>query len=307
MWIIPTKCQPYSAYAAATVDSKEELTSLEPSTLSSLMWRGKPTAPQTWSLKWKREFWVRRLFGSTLKPSMWFLFEAQLIFSLRAIRASRSQRQADAGAPTTPATCGRTSKTSSKPLDPCASSWKTSKGTCRLDSPQCSAIWKQMVTEQRGRYSARMKSARPIDGDASSSWQTLPWNTPSTMGYLQPRGDEALLRQATTTRRGRSEPATLREQVHPRARAVYQQAKNWPTPTARDVKGKSGAGRQARKGNPLDTLPNAVAGQPESGNPNTTGKPLASSGNLNPAWVEQLMGLPLNWSQIETAWTESDC
>ena len=34
---------------------------------------------------------------------------------------------------------------------------------------------------------------------------------------------------------------------------------NWPTPTTRDSKGQSGAGRQERKGNPLDTLPNAIA------------------------------------------------
>jgi hypothetical protein len=36
-------------------------------------------------------------------------------------------------------------------------------------------------------------------------------------------------------------------------------AKSWPTPAARDVKGKSGKGRQERKGHPTDTLPNAVA------------------------------------------------
>jgi hypothetical protein len=34
---------------------------------------------------------------------------------------------------------------------------------------------------------------------------------------------------------------------------------SWPTTAARDYKGESGAGRQERKGNPADTLPNAVA------------------------------------------------
>ncbi len=33
----------------------------------------------------------------------------------------------------------------------------------------------------------------------------------------------------------------------------------WPTPTTRDYKGQSGAGRQEKKGNPSDTLPNAAA------------------------------------------------
>jgi hypothetical protein len=33
----------------------------------------------------------------------------------------------------------------------------------------------------------------------------------------------------------------------------------WPTPSARDYKGESGAGRQERKGDPADTVPNAAA------------------------------------------------
>jgi len=45
---------------------------------------------------------------------------------------------------------------------------------------------------------------------------------------------------------------------------------NWPTPTTRDSKGQSGAGRQERKGNPLDTLPNAIAATWPT--PRTTGQ-----------------------------------
>jgi len=37
---------------------------------------------------------------------------------------------------------------------------------------------------------------------------------------------------------------------------------SWPTATARDFAGKSGSGRQGRKGHPADTLPNAVAQWP---------------------------------------------
>jgi hypothetical protein len=39
---------------------------------------------------------------------------------------------------------------------------------------------------------------------------------------------------------------------------LQDQVKQWPTPAARDVAGISGSGRQARKGYPTDTLPNAV-------------------------------------------------
>jgi hypothetical protein len=56
----------------------------------------------------------------------------------------------------------------------------------------------------------------------------------------------------------------------------------WPTPTTRDYKGMSGKGRQERKGNPKDTLPNAVGGQ------------------LNPTWVEWLMGFPIGWTDLNS-------
>ncbi len=55
----------------------------------------------------------------------------------------------------------------------------------------------------------------------------------------------------------------------------------WPTPTTRDYKGMSGAGRQQRKGNPKDTLPNAVGGVP------------------NPEFSEWLMCWPIGWTSIE--------
>jgi hypothetical protein len=78
--------------------------------------------------------------------------------------------------------------------------------------------------------------------------------------------------------------------------------KNWPTATTIDYKGVSGAGRQDRKGNPMDTLPNAVVlgGQaPRKKNPTLVsgGGDLQSqsTGKLNPRWVEHLMGLPPGW------------
>jgi hypothetical protein len=57
---------------------------------------------------------------------------------------------------------------------------------------------------------------------------------------------------------------------------------SWPTPAARDYKGMSGAGRQARKGFPKDTLPNAVGGKP------------------NPQWVEWLMGFPDKHTDLDS-------
>jgi len=99
----------------------------------------------------------------------------------------------------------------------------------------------------------------------------------------------------------------------------------WPTPTARDYKGASGKGRQERKGNPADTLPNAVKMWPTpaardykgangyqatldkiaSGQraqmgqlPNAVMIENKGSGHLNPDWVEKLMGVPVGWTSL---------
>lgn len=58
-------------------------------------------------------------------------------------------------------------------------------------------------------------------------------------------------------------------------------AQIYPTPAHRDFKGMSGKGRQERKGNPKDTLPNAVGG------------------SLNPQFVEWLMGFAIDHTELK--------
>jgi hypothetical protein len=74
---------------------------------------------------------------------------------------------------------------------------------------------------------------------------------------------------------------------------LSDQVRHWPTPAARDYKGRSGAGRQERRGNPSDTLPNAVGNYliPTVGDKNKVG-------HLNPDWVEWLMGVPTGWTDL---------
>ena len=48
------------------------------------------------------------------------------------------------------------------------------------------------------------------------------WATPNTMDYMEQRSPEALKRQSETTRKGRTKPANLREQVNPQAVAIYK-------------------------------------------------------------------------------------
>ena len=52
------------------------------------------------------------------------------------------------------------------------------------------------------------------------------WATPNTMDSLSLRSEEALRRQATTTRKGRTAPANLREQVDPKSCEIYASESN---------------------------------------------------------------------------------
>jgi DNA (cytosine-5)-methyltransferase 1 len=93
-----------------------------------------------------------------------------------------------------------------------------------------------------------------------------------------------------------------------------------PTPTARDGSGVRGKAAQERKGNPIDTVPiyvqkfptpqsndakNAVvrhrtkSQQVMLGGTIATDNPELIGGQLNPTWVEWLMGWPLGWTDLK--------
>jgi hypothetical protein len=78
---------------------------------------------------------------------------------------------------------------------------------------------------------------------------------------------------------------------------------SWPTTTARDWKGCGNAMPRKDGKSRMDTL-EAIAkyGQQDQPKPSTNGK---SQGSLNPNWVEQLMGLPVGWTDLGSWATES--
>ena len=201
--------------------------------------------------------------------------------------------------------------------------------------------WKAWVTEQRQEYSQRKNADFLTKESESSSWPTptiaevsggmrlnqiksgkwgniqlreklalmqeKKWATPNTMDVLPPRSYKATQKQAMTSRKGRTNPANLREQVDSTCVQAYKDAKKWPTIQARDWKATSGTSmlRPSTTGKPRGTngeLPLAVYQQSnillDQSKSNTNGK---SQGLLlNPNWVEQLMGLPVGWTQLPT-------
>lgn len=67
---------------------------------------------------------------------------------------------------------------------------------------------------------------------------------------------------------------------------IHNWKKNWPTPTATGCKAGPDFARKNRKGSGGDSLPTAVARVEER------------KGQLNPGFVEWLMGFPLNWTVL---------
>lgn len=107
------------------------------------------------------------------------------------------------------------------------------------------------------------------------------WATPNTMDILPPRSQEAKDRLFNTSRKGRSAPSNLREQVLPSM---------WPTPSNRDWKGGYLGGRIRNGKISMDTLD--VAAQAACGGLNALTE---KQGQLNSAFVCWLMGYPIAW------------
>ena len=238
MWVLPNNYQLSSAFAQGMVESKEDLTLLESSIQSSLMWRSKPSPLRTWLLRWKKVSWMQPLFTRILKPSHQKSFEAQLTSSLEATRVSRSQWRETEKEQMTQDTFGRSSDNTSMQLNLLGSSLKMSTDTHRLDCPQSLAIWKKMVTQELGEYSQRKKLAHPTKGSESISWPT-PAAHEARLGY----------QDRSTGKKGTQESLTT-------------------------------------------VVMNRMGGRD------------AVSGQLNPEWVEWLMGVPTGWTELGCWGTE---
>ena len=210
---------------------------------------------------------------------------------------------------------------------PLGSLAKTLLGSSIWHSTKCYLTWKASATPAK-RLLFRLAPSTPRTGGSASPL----WATPNTMDYLPQRSPESLKRQAETSRKGRSRPANLREQVceetvrmwpTPRAsdgekrgnisddpRNGLPSAVLWPTPTAAQcgMTAKTG-GRPLEKSTHLSTqvylaeklwtTPTAADSQGTTGGRNSRSLRTDVGGQLNPAWVEWLMGFPIGWTDLD--------
>lgn len=288
MWILPRTLinQHTLVFAPGTEALTSDSNAASQICARSLMRRSSAPQSNFFSREWKAGRLTRLRFGLICDPSLGQSFLAEWTSSLAVIPANHSQLQESDSAPTTPATSGLPSQTAFEFCDPEPCSLKTSKGTSRWDSPACSAIWKNWVTNRRGEYSVRAKSVRLTNASECSLWPTVTANEDSYRIGGDSQQSKCLSAMA---RRGEM---------------------SWPTAATRDYKGQSGSGRQERKGHPADTLPNTVAryGPPAQGNPSTDGNhrelwptPDATNANDGTPWEKFHAGMMERRERVKQA------
>lgn len=320
MWIIPRTSR-FCRFAPGTAVSNSDWPAHWRTLLESLQWRSKPTPWRTWLLRLRRVNWLSRLCGRTCEPSRRKDFEDALISSLLATRASRSVAPASGKEQTTPDTFGRILRELSRRSDLFGVSSRTSPDTLASDSPMFIAAYEIWVTQLRQDCLARRSAVRPIGGSDCSYWQAVKTPTGGDTCRSGKRKGELLLtgqvREWPTPNvpnRGKE----LDKSHRPQAGGIDLQSAVWPTPQASEYKGMSQRGLFS----PKDRLTNLV-GLLDLGSLSTNGKhrerfhtPRSSDykgflkkgkgkenlmsqvGRLNPAWVEQLQGLPVGWTDL---------
>ena len=305
----------------------------------SLMWRSKPSLSRTWLTRLKRGGFIKHLFTRTLNPSLIESFEGWWTSSVAVFPASRFLKLELEKLRKTQDTCSLSSPKESKSANLELFSSKMLKESSAVKpqmenqfSNMSSEHWKKWVTEQRQEYLARAKSVRRIKEKESSSlgWPTASvagcveggvaknvqmdkkgtfyrynkqgvkwsvklrdavihheknWATPNTMDHLQ-AGISGSYKESLEGRRARS--SNLRDQV------------NFPTPTSRDWKDTLATVPPSRSKPTKQTLGQRIAhvGLQDQTKNNTNGKNPVSL-KLNPNWVEQLMGLPVGWTDLD--------
>jgi hypothetical protein len=185
--------------------------------------------------------------------------------------ASLSRSQGKTPERTTPGTAGRPPSESFGKWDHASRSWRTSQASLLTNTLEpYSGNWPRAGMTRSGTVFQLPPLAPLTRGTGSGFWPT-------------PRREDGQSAGAHNGVPDTMTAATGEDLATVVARGGTSTPQNFPTPKARDGKGQTqrGVHRQA------DGLPNLDRGD---------GKPLG--GQLNPSWVEWLMGWPIGWTDL---------
>lgn len=308
MWIIP---KTLSAFVQDTEGLNLDLDERAWMLGQSAMWRSKPSSKQTFLRRLKKGGWITPLSTRILKPSQQKYFEEKFTESLVDIPVSRSVARGSEKEKKTQDTYGPISESMSGQLDLFGAFSRMSEVTPRWGYGESCPIWKKMVTERSGDCSARRKQARLTNASECSSWPT-PLEDDSSNVNPSAKRRTSLVKEVrsnwvtpnsrdwkdsvTKLAKDRKDGKKRNDQL---PRQIAEQ--NWPTPRA----GNPGSRKPGTGGKILAEEAKIHAGPPAPEKSSTSGKNHGSP-KLNPNWVEQLMGLPVGWTQLPTAWIDYD-
>jgi hypothetical protein len=250
-------------------------------------------------------------FGMTYKPLMEHHGEELLKSYLAAFHVKTLAPQEKAQALTeNEAECGEKWHASFVKYDPDTSLWRTHQCLLLGGLEEFLETWPQWGLMRDGECWEQQTLEQNIRGTEFGLSEK--WATPTTMDKLPPKSAQALHKEATMARPGRSKPANLRDQV--------SNMQNWPTPDASprgptkdyNPKAKSQSGRTLQSFVAKFPTPQASDHRDRGNMSNPSiqrrvaiGKQIMlsqsvapNSGQLNPPWVEWLMGWPLGWTDL---------
>lgn len=272
-------------------------------------WRSKFLLPPAWCRIWKRERWIRPLFGRIYAPSIGDDFVAQWTDLLAAIRASRSASPASSAGSMIPGISGpcseRVSLSASRP-GACSRTSPTILTSASMSSP---ASFKSWITTLRRHCLQRRKLARHTSANGCSSWPTA---KVSTGDYSYSSGDHtrpvlnlegaAKLWSTPSASEGFGRRKSDRDKS--RNDGIETQAKRmsaWSTPTTRDHKD----GASPSPAAPTNSLLGRQAPRMMQPGPPSSRTSPTSRLQLNPRFVEWLMGWSLGWTDFAFSETAS--
>ena len=306
MWIVPKNIKS-SQFAPVRLESKEDFIEQAQMFEQSLMWRSKPSLILTWWRRWRRDWWIKHLFGRICKPSMASHFINEYTESLGVIHVKEKALPDKENSQKTPDSFTRTLKELLNPPSLFGASSKTYKDIYQVPLSMFSKAYKVWATKLRQDCTRRVKSALHINGSESLSLHvpTLQssgnvWPTPTTnMGARQKSPNGVIRTQvpmavqlwATPTARdyrgGMSKETVEKRMEHSRGVNLVEmldRQRLFPTPQASEVL------KAAKTSKQTSLTQMALIGQLDQGKHNTNGK---SREQLNPGWVAQLMGTTL--------------
>lgn len=280
--------------------SNEEL---NPSLLISkpfVMSRGKPMRPLALCRKWKKDGYMRHLSGLTLEPSTANLGVEKWISSQEDSLVSHSAKQGNKKEKKTKDTSGQISQESLAKYNLQSSSWKMYQMSLITLEPICLEIWPKWGIIRHGELFEHQTPMHLINARDSSQSRSIP--TPTTM-------------DCHFTSSKRSVMVESLERGLWRGVGLKDFAQMFPTPTA---KANQTAPSMLKKGGSFNNLfPTPTARDWKSGDVSQTtfkknSRPLneviklneSKPGQLNPSWVEWLMGWPIGWTDCGPVETE---